>query len=71
VLQNFVLPQLEEKEAELFQQDGAPLSFSNFVRAALNEKFPCCWMAEVTLLHRTPDFKSTDSPFKETHKVVM
>jgi hypothetical protein len=48
VLENFVLPRLEEEEAELFQKDGAPLSFSNFVRAAE-------W-GEVTLFHRTPDF---------------
>jgi hypothetical protein len=38
-----VFPQLEEKEV-VFQQDGAPHSFNNFVFAALNGKFPGCLM---------------------------
>jgi hypothetical protein len=42
--ENFVFPQLEEEEVEVCQQNGTEPSFSKFVRAALKEIYPGCWM---------------------------
>jgi hypothetical protein len=40
VLKNFVLPHLEQEYIEIFQHGDAVVPLSNFVRAALNGKFP-------------------------------
>jgi hypothetical protein len=45
MMDNLVLTRLEEeirRGNQVFQQDGARCDFKNFVRTALNEKFPCC-----------------------------
>jgi hypothetical protein len=45
MLEEFYFPQLDEIEKPdiMFQQDGAPLHFSNIAQDALNDKFPERW----------------------------
>jgi len=42
VLKNFMPPNLEQEYIEAFQHGDAVVPLSNFVRAALNGKFPVC-----------------------------
>jgi hypothetical protein len=45
LLEAFSFPQLDETESPdiVFQQDGAPPHFSNFVWASSKDKFPDRW----------------------------
>jgi len=44
VLKNVVPPNLEQEYIEVFQHGDAVVPLNNFVRAALNGKFPVCSM---------------------------
>jgi len=56
--QNFVLPHLEQEFIEVFQHGDAVVPLNNFVRAALNGKFPVYSVGRGRLVSWTP--KSSD-----------
>jgi hypothetical protein len=58
VLKNFVPPHVEQKYIEVFQHGDAVVPLNNFVRAALNGKFPVCSVGRNRLVSWTP--KSLD-----------
>jgi hypothetical protein len=58
VLKNFVPLHIEQKYTEVFQHGDAVVPLNNFVRAALNGKFPVCSVRRGRLVSWTP--KSLD-----------
>ena len=63
MLESFAMPELEEVEDVIFQQDGSPVHFGLRVRAFLDERFPDQWIGRggpIPWPARSPDLTPLD-----------